>query len=469
MKKNGRVDFLINYEHKAREFDAVCLIRAELERRGYTVDLTCTYDEDRVCFRDYKPARVVLTSALYNDACLYGFVYSIAGFCKKVVNLQWEQSLTNQDESDPLFYQNPKGYAREALHLCWGEEPRNRLLRAGVSPDRAVVAGPVQMDTLRPEFEDFFLRKEELAPRFGLDVGKEWVLFISSFTFVNMSEEEYNKELACMGARLDDFRRLSIQSKQQVIAWLEIAIARYPEKLFIYRPHPSENGDESLVELEVKYHNFRVIKELSVKQWIKSCDKIFTWYSTSAAEIFYSGKNCSILRPVEIPYEWEVSVYRNSRLINNLDGFLKDLESSDHSFPLDSGMIDRYYQVKNEIPSYVRVCNVLEQVLATTRYDMRYIKPFIWVRLLILRVRARVFFLCKEVLARTNYRLLLFNNRRLVQKVENHIAVMDRLNRDRGKNQATQDEAVEILAKAQKGVRRYQSLSTKRKPMCSGK
>lgn len=469
MKKHRVVDFLINYEHKAREFDAVCLIRIELERRGYTVDFTCTYDEDRVRFMELKLARVVITSALYNDACLYGFVYSIAGSCKKVVNLQWEQSLTNQDESDPLFYQNPKEYAREALHLCWGEEPKNRLLRAGLSPDRAVVVGPVQMDTLRPEFEDLFLHKAELAYQFELDVEKQWVLFISSFTFVNMSDEEYNKELICMGERLDDFRRISIQSKQQVIVWLETAMLKHPEQLFIYRPHPSENGDESLDTLEAKYPNFRVIKELSVKQWIKSCDQILTWYSTSAAEVFYAGKSCSILRPVEIPYEWEVSVYRNARLIKELDAFLSELEHPPVEFPLDPGLINSYYQVQEALPSYVRVCDILEQVLRTTRFDMRHTRPFCGLRLRVLRTRARLFFLCKEALARTDYRALLLNNRRLVQKMESHLAVMDRLNRDRSKNQATPEETVVTLAKVQSGVMRYQSLSVQRQTPCSEK
>ena len=156
-------DFLINYEHKAREIEAICLIKAELERRGYSVEFSCTYDEDRIRGDQRQKAKVVLTSALYNDGCLYGFVYSIAGFCRKVVNLQWEQALTNQDESDPFFYQNPKGYSTDALHLCWGEEPRNRLLRAGVNGDRAVVVGPVQMDFFRSEFADFYLTKENLA------------------------------------------------------------------------------------------------------------------------------------------------------------------------------------------------------------------------------------------------------------------------------------------------------------------
>lgn len=445
-------DFLINYEHKARELDSVCLIKAELERRGYTVDLSCPYDEDRIRQVQRRNAEVVLASALYNDSCLHYFVYSLAGFCRKVVNLQWEQSLTNQDESDPSFYQNPKEHAKEALHLCWGEEAKNRLLRAGVSSDNAVVVGPVQMDTLRPEFNDFYFDKNDIGQQFGLDVTKDWVLFISSFTFVNMTDEEYSNELNCMGPRLDDFRHLSIISKQEIINWLKLAINKYPEKLFIYRPHPSENGDESLLEIEAKHQNFRIVKDLSVKQWIKCSDKILTWYSTSAAEVFFSGKSCSILRPVEIPYEWEVSIYRNARMISKVESFLQDLEINEGPFPLDAALIYSYYQVQDATPAYMRICDVLERVLNTSDHDMPQKGGLHFLRLHLVRIRNRFAFIIKEALTATNYKMLFLKKQHLIKKLENHMAAMDRLKRDREKNQASSEELTDVCYKIQRAV-----------------
>lgn len=443
------VDFLIIYEHKARELEAICLIKAELERRGYSVEFSCTYDEDKIRSAKRRKAKVVVTPALYNDACLYGFVYSIAGFCKKVVNLQWEQALTNQDEADPSFYQNPKGYAIDALHLCWGEEPRNRLLRAGVKSDRAAVVGSVQMDFLRQEFSGLYLTKEDLAQQFGLDHTNEWVLFISSFTYVGMTDEEYNTEIKCMGPRLHDFLRLSILSKQEIIKWLEAAIKRYPGRMFIYRPHPSENGDLSLSEIEAKHKNFRVIRDFSVKQWIKCSNKIFTWYSTAAAEVYFSGKSCSILRPVEIPYEWDVSVYRNAHTISDVNCFLQGIEKADDSFPLSETLLRDYFQVKDTTPAYVRLCDVLERVLDSKDYDMRKHRSFILIYIYFQQIRHRLFFLIKEALAGINYQKLFMNNRWLNKKMENHLAVMDRLRRDCGKNQASDRDFADIFFKIQ--------------------
>jgi len=445
-------DFLINYEHKARELEAICLIKAELERRGYSVEFSCTYDEDRIRFVQRRKAKVVLASALYNDACLYGFVYSIAGFCRKVVNLQWEQALTNQDESDPSFYQNPKGYATEALHLCWGEEPRNRLLRAGLNGDRAVVVGPVQMDFLRPEFSDFYFTREDIARQFDLDAAKEWILFISSFTFVNMTDEEYDTEVKHMGNRLHDFQRLSILSKQEIINWLKVAIKKHPGKIFIYRPHPSENGDQSLLEMEAEHKNFRIVKDLSVKQWIKCSDKILTWYSTSVAEVFFAGKSCTILRPVAIPYEWDVSIYRNARMISDISHFLQDIEKNDDTFPLSEALIRDYFQSQDTTPACIRLCDVLERVLNSQDYDMRKHRPLILIYILLQQIRHRLFFIIKEVLARTNYRKLVMGNHFLIKKMEKHLAVMDRLRRDRGKNQASDKELTEVFSKIQRIV-----------------
>ena len=35
------LDFLILYEHVVREYESILLLKAELARRGYTVELRC--------------------------------------------------------------------------------------------------------------------------------------------------------------------------------------------------------------------------------------------------------------------------------------------------------------------------------------------------------------------------------------------------------------------------------------------
>jgi surface carbohydrate biosynthesis protein len=442
----SKIDFLFNYEHKVREIESLCLIRAELERRGYLVRFSCTYDVERINFSAWVQAKVVIAPALYNDATLFAFVYRIAGVTRKVVNLQWEQAISNFDEVDPDFYQNPRGYAKDAVHLCWGDEPRDRLLRSGVAEDRAIVVGAVQMDSLRSEYNELYASREEMASRFSLDYDKDWVLFISSFTYINMDTEEFETEVKVFGERLQDFLQISIISKNEILEWLETAALQYPDKIFIYRPHPSEKGDIRLEKMELKHSNFRVIRDLPIKHWIRASDKILTWYSTSTAEVYFSKKSCAILRPVPLPSEWELGIYNGAKMISDKNIFLESIDQKDQQFPLDESILKRYYNV-TEKQSHIRICDLLEEILKTKNYDMRSHRPFLYCYLHIQRFRHRLFFLFKEILSKHNYKAILFNNSFLVNKVKNHIQFMNRMENDRCKSQATSDELYDILQK----------------------
>jgi surface carbohydrate biosynthesis protein len=446
IKNKSKIDFLFNYEHKVREIESLCLIKAELERRGYSVGFSCTYDVERINFSAWEQAKVVIAPALYNDNTLFAFVYRIAGVTKKVVNLQWEQAMSNFDEADPDFYQNPTGYAKEAVHLCWGEEPRRRLLRAGIAEDRAIVVGPVQMDSLRTEYNELYISREEMASRFTLDDDKDWVLFISSFTYINMGTEEFETEVKHLGKRLYDFLQISIISRNEILEWLEAAALQYPDKIFVYRPHPSEKGDILLEKMAVKHSNFRIIRDLPIKHWIKASNKILTWFSTSTAEVYFSKKSCAILRPVPLPHEWDLAIYNGAKLISDKNIFVESISDKDEQFPLDESRLKEYFGV-TEKQSHIRICDLLEQILNTNKYDMRNHRPFLFFYLHIQRFRHRLFFLFKELLSKINYKVILFNNIFLVNKVENHIQFMNRMDNDRGKSQATSEELYEIFQK----------------------
>jgi len=444
---NSMVDLLINYEHKVREIESLCLIKIEMEKRGFSVEFNCTYDEDRVRFKYFKKAKVVVSSTLYNDACLFEFVYRISGFCKKVVNLQWEQSLTNFDESNKDFYQNPVGFAKEAVHLCWGEASKNRLLKHGVPNDRAIVVGPIQMDLLNPIFLNYYDKKKGIANKFNLDDSKEWILFISSFTYTNMTKETYQEELKCYGERLNDFKELSTISKNEILKWLEDVLKLYPNKIFIYRPHPSEKSDERLIKLLELYDNFKVISELSVKQWIKTSEKIFTWYSTSAAEVYFSGKNCQILRPFAIPFDWEVTIYNQSKNITKFNDFVFSIDNTIEEFPLDLNVLNSYYNINTAVTTTNRICDILEEMILTNKFDMRKYKTNLRLYIFLQRFRHRFNFLIKEALTKHNFLSRFFNLKIINNKLVSHVSIMNRMKNDRIKNQVSELELSTIISK----------------------
>jgi surface carbohydrate biosynthesis protein len=417
----------------------MCLVKNELERRGYVVGITTTYDEQRMRFMDRRWPTVVLTPALYGESNLFAFVYWIAGACRKVVNIQWEQALTNQDESDPSFFQNPKGAARHAVHLCWGEQPRQRLVRAGVPDHKAVTVGPPQMDALRPDMRAMHKSREQLAALTGLDSEREWIVFTSSFSFVNMTQEEFETELKSIGPSLRDFVQVSVASQKAILDWFVQASRAFPEKIFIYRPHPSESAAPWLEALADAHENFRVIGDFSVRQWFVCADRVFTWYSTSAAEAHFAGKACAVLRPVPIPEPLDVSIFRGAKMIERVDQFLDSLAGRDSSFTLDSQLLAQYFDVDPKRPSYQKICDLLEDVLRTNRYDMPPISRGRAAYYYAQRLRHRAFFIAKEILSHGALRPL----RRIAwidRKVENHESLIRRMRTNRARSFAPVEE-----------------------------
>jgi len=201
-------DILFTYQHKPREIESLCLLKLEMERRGFTTDFICTFVPNRL-LSFFKKAKLTVSSAMYNTDVLWFFVYDIVGFTKKVINIQWEQVLTNYDEANPNCFHNPKEFAKEVVHLCWGEEPKKRIIKGGVSNENAPITGAVHLDFLLKEFNGYFLNKKELSQLFNIDYQVDWCLFISSFTLHNMTEEEFKQLLNSFGDDAYEFKQIT--------------------------------------------------------------------------------------------------------------------------------------------------------------------------------------------------------------------------------------------------------------------
>jgi surface carbohydrate biosynthesis protein len=371
------IDFLISYEHKSRELESVLLIKIELEKRGYSVLIHGLYDNDFDRYRSLKKnnPRVVIVPAAYDYGILSCFAYNLVGLKKKVVNLQWEQILSLKEEADRNGYHNPKGLAKQAVHLCWGEKSRTRLINSGVSPKNAIITGPVHLDLLRPEFNEYFISKEKLSIQFNLDISKEWILFISSFSYCSLSDVQLNTIAQSYG--IDDtnyFKHFSIESKNEILNWFERILEDEPNRILIYRPHPEEMGkDARLLALERKYSNFRVVSEHALKHWVKASDSIYNWYSTSMADIYFSKKPCQILRPIQIINEQEVSIFEEANFITTFDEFRDCLKNNYFKNPLSNEIMKCYYDLHlDNTPAYSRVCDILEQVYHSNLYKINF-------------------------------------------------------------------------------------------------
>ncbi len=379
-------DFVILYEVPQRELESVALISYELERRGYTCAvINAAFVNPSILRKQYRnKVKVLIVESLYGDGTIANLVYRIFGKVPQIVNLRWEQIYTNENEGNQYYGGYPHERATDAWHICWGGGIRKNLIKSGVKPAKAVMTGPVHMDFLRPEFSQFYLDKEHLFKLYGLAVDCTTVLFISSFSYTDISS--YQKSVISRQLRINktetinEFISLSRKSKMGILCWIEKLLLDHNDLQFIYRPHPMEKQDKALFELEKKYPNFRVISEFSVKQWILACDLIYNWYSTAAAEAFFAGKSTFLLRPYAISHNRDIPFFTGLKTLESYKDFSDSLQSNCKPI-ISSAIIFQYYDVDETLFSYVRLCNFLEELIK------KNIEPFKWDKDLIIKCK----------------------------------------------------------------------------------
>ena len=438
------VDFLFLYELKNRELENICLLKYELEKRGYSVGLINTWQY----LGEKKPrinAQVMLSFALYNDK-VYGFVSGYCNKYQKIINLQWEQIGTINDVNNPdsCFY--IKGIPQKAVHLAWGKATKDRLVSCGIDGKNIKITGHVGMDFLHEKLLPYYLPKDELFSQYNIPLDKKVCFFISSFaSTATLDNEDTGRESANLLSKeyatinFDDFMSISTVSQERIIKWIEKVLDERDDLIFIYRPHPAEYISDELKNRISEARKFFVISEHSVKQWIITSDTIFTWYSTSLAEVYFAKKNCHILRPVEIPIEMELEIYKNAEFITTYNDFVSVIDSDSSSFPVSEVNIHYYYS-QDDSCSYMKICDVFEEVLKDRSINVPLPKKAPLTILIKQKlITTRIMKWCTNLLRhRFNYFACLYNK---YYDVSKHIAQMKERNSYSGK------ETGEILNK----------------------
>jgi len=367
-----KVDFLFIYEVKNRELENITLLAAELERRGYTTAFlnswTCMYEP----FPSYD-AEVCVLSACYNTETYQYFTRHAARF-RKVVNLQWEQVIKN----GYAFSEVPTSwtFSGEGLrnrHICWGNNTRERLHnRFGVPYEYLKVCGHISLDFYKPEFENFVIPREKLFSDNGLDPNKTTALFIASFAIANMPD---NLVAISSDTLKDTDVSTARKSQSDLIEWFKEIVPKYPDIQFIYRGHHSEAERPELKELTEKIPNFFCISKEAIKHWIIACDKIYNWESTSAIEVFVADKQNFVLRPIELPWEVDLPLFKNADIITAKEGFDRSmaLSADIENQPYDNDVMNDYYNMDDGF-TFHKICDYLEETYKSKEYSSHQYK-----------------------------------------------------------------------------------------------
>ena len=369
------LDFLILYEHVVREYESILLLKLELERRGYTVAIQQLLDRKRLSrrFSWARKPEVLVSSCMYDDEAINSHVYNNVGVCRKVVNLHWEQMLSDTQEEGAWF--NFNGNAKRCVQTCWGPSTAARLVAHGMEPKNCPVTGAVMMDFLRPEFAGYFKDKAALCREHGLDPAKRLLLYISSFGYASMTDAEVRELSEMAGTDFSGFAATNRSSMATTLAWFDTYLGAHPEVELVYRRHPSEWNSPALLALAEKRPNFHVIFADSVKQWIVAADRIFIWMSTAVAEVYFAHKGCCILRPQPIGHEYDPVIYKNAACAATYEAFAAAADAPAVEFPIAPAVIEGYFS-STDTPAYLRMADLLEQVYREPPRDDPFAPPF---------------------------------------------------------------------------------------------
>ena len=68
------LDFLFLYEHVVREYESLLLLKAELEKRGYSVAIHQLLDRKKLKYFTWKKPKVLVASCMYDDEAINSHV-----------------------------------------------------------------------------------------------------------------------------------------------------------------------------------------------------------------------------------------------------------------------------------------------------------------------------------------------------------------------------------------------------------
>lgn len=359
---------LIVYELENREYDNAQLLAAELERRGHNVII----ENKATCLRFKRDIDILIIPNCYTTENFELYTYMTNARNIPVYNLQYEQVLSQAGEK--RGYHNPKGKARQAIHLCWGKASYNRLMASGINPKQLRITGALHLDFLRDEFSDYYMTRSEISEKSGIPMDKKWLLYISSFTKAG-DDAQPSSEIGINDKNAWSFIRLSQESRRETFKWFETLMNEDSDAIILYRLHPAEREDQFIHEFQELFQGrFILIDTYSVKQWIVVADYIFTWFSTSIIESFFAKKMCYILRPLSIPEEIDSVIFRNAIVIDKEKDFMQIIRKekpvfSIDDFPIDTELIKHYYDFSADKPAYIRIADEIESCVSIKYRD----------------------------------------------------------------------------------------------------
>lgn len=364
------LDFLFIYEHKVRELENLCLMKYELDRRGYRTEIIFINDaQNALSPKIIYKTKVLCMMACYHNKTLRWHVKDFVQF-EKIIDLQWENIVYPKDEHREGAYKNYREIGKDVVRVSWGKQNQKRLLEAAhMDPKKVKVVGHVGMDFLRYPLSRYYLSREELFRRYQVPFDKKVIMFASPYYGDSLPQSYIDDMCSRFGENWIEYYEFMCESQKVVLEWFERLCHKRSDIFIIFRPHP---GHPSVMakQLEENCSNFKIISGESVKQWIVTCDKVFTGNSSVVVEAFFAKKDCQLLFPFPVTEGFELKLISGSQKITDYETFEAACLSEKNVFPTPQENIEEIYLIDWKEPSYIKFANMAEEVLRDDYYKL---------------------------------------------------------------------------------------------------
>ena len=365
-----KLDFLFVYEHKVRELENLCLIKYELDRRGYRTEIRYIEDaENELAVKPFIYTKVLLVMSCYDNHALEWQIKNYVKF-DKVIDMQWENIVYPKDEEREGAFKNYKEIGKAVPHVSWGQQNVERLLEAAHLDQKMVkLVGHVGMDFLREPLYRYYLSREELFQKYDLPVESKAIFFASPYYGDSLSQEYIDDMCARFGENWTEYYKFMCDSQHIVLKWFENICMENPNIHVVFRPHP---GHPSLMAQKVaeRCGNFHIIAGESVKQWIVTCDKIYTGNSSVIVEAFFARKMCQLIFPLPVTEGFELKLISGSRMLTDYEQLRQSILAKAEEFPIPQSNIEEIYLIDWNTPSYIKFADMAEEVLKDDSYKL---------------------------------------------------------------------------------------------------
>lgn len=369
-RKLEELDFLFIYEHKVRELENLCLMKYELDRRGYRTKIVYINSaQNAFAVKPIYHTKVLCMMACYNNHTLRWHTKDFVKF-DKIIDLQWENIVYPKDENREGAFKNYAEIGKEVVRVSWGRQNQKRLLEAAhMDPRKVKLTGHVGMDFLREPLSRYYLSREALFEKYQIPVEKRVVLFASPY-YGDALEQDYIDDMCSrFGDDWINYYEFMCASQKIVLDWMERLCKEDPELVIVFRPHPGHPSTMAQ-ELEKRCSNFRIIAGESVKQWIVTCDKVYTGNSSVVVEAFFAQKMCQLLFPLPVTEGYRLQLLEGAEKITDLEQFATSVYAQTEKFPVPRTNIEDIYLIDWETPNYIKFADMAEEVLHDDYYKL---------------------------------------------------------------------------------------------------